>query len=134
MLNLEKKVIKTSVQGIGNMEFSITQIGQKRWLTDIETFITQNQRGFTMIAMQKPELQNPLFMQRAIQAFVNHIQTGGEEQTANLIKNHFRNWINKQNGSLKTIIYAEQQNADGTESTLRDNVKAELVRRFGGRQ
>ncbi len=131
MINVEKKTVKTSVSGIGDMELSVLQIGNRKWLTHIEIFITQNQRLFTVIAMNKPELQNPLFLQRAIQAFIKHIQMGGEEQTSNLIANHFRNWINKQNGSLKSIIYGEQQNADGTESSLRDSVKAEFNRRYG---
>lgn len=132
MINIEKKTVKTSVSGIGDMELSVLQIGNSKWLTHIEVFITQNQRLFTVIAMNKPELQNPLFLQRAIQAFINHIQSGGEEQTSNLISNHFRNWINKQNGSLKSIIYGEQQqNTDGTETSLRDNVKAEFNRRYG---
>ena len=133
MINVEKKTVKTSVSGIGDMELSVLQIGNRKWLTHIEIFITQNQRLFTVIAMNKPELQNPLFLQRAIQAFIKHIQSGGEEQTSTLIANHFRNWINKQNGSLKQIIYGEQQqNADGTETSLRDSVKAEFNRRYGG--
>ena len=133
MISVEKKTVKTSVTGIGDMELSVLQIGNRKWLTHIEIFITQNQRLFTVIAMNKPELQNPLFLQRAIQAFIKHIQSGGEEQTSNLISNHFRNWINKQNGSLKQIIYGEQQqNADGTEASLRDSVKAEFNRRYGG--
>jgi len=133
MINVEKKTVRAFVHGIGNMELLVMQIGNERWLTDIERFITQNDRCFTIIAMKRHELQNPLYMQRAIQAFVNHIQEGGEEQTTSLITNHFRNWINRQNGNLKTIIYGEQQtNADGTETTIRDSVKAEFARRFGG--
>jgi hypothetical protein len=134
MINVEKKTVKTSVTGIGDMELSVLQIGNRKWLTHIEIFITQNQRLFTVIAMNKPELQNPLFLQRAIQAFIKHIQSGGEEQTSSLIANHFRNWINKQNGTLKTIIYGEQTSTDGTETTLRDSVKAEFNRRYGGGQ
>lgn len=131
MIDIEKKTVKTSVTGIGDMELSVLQIGNKKWLTHIEIFITQNQRLFTVTAMNKPELQNPLFLQRAIQAFIKHIQSGGEEQTSNLIANHFRNWINKQNGSLKNIINGEQTgNAEEDRNAGRESLKEAFNRRY----
>ena len=131
---IEKKTIKTSIQGIGNMEFQIIQIGNPKWLTEIEIFLTQNEGSFTVIAIQKPELKNSLYMQRAIQAFVDHIQAGGDEQQSNQIRNHFRNWINKKNGSLKSIIYGESTTSNEPKQSLRESFTEAFNQRFRGGQ
>lgn len=133
MINLEKKTIKTSIQGIGSIEISLIKTGNERWLKQIELFVTESADSFTVIAMKNPELANPLFLQRAIQAFVTHIQSGGEEQQSNQIRNHFRNWINKQNGSLKSIIYGEQSTASESHEYFRDSVKEAFAQRYSNR-
>ncbi len=104
MQNLEKKTTGTFIYGIGNIEIDIIQRGKESWLKEIEEFVTQSADCFTIIVMQKPELKQAIHLQRALQAFVLHIQSGGEEQKSSMIRKHFRNWINQQNGSLIKII------------------------------
>jgi hypothetical protein len=131
MQSIEKKTAGTFIYGIGNIEVDIVQIGKPVWLKEIETFVTSSQDSFTIIAIQKPELKNPLFLQRAIQAFVNHIQAGGEEQKANMIRTHFRNWINKQNGSLKDITNGTKTgNTEADRQSGRDSLKEAFAKRY----
>lgn len=132
--NTEKKTLKTTIQGIGEVEIDILQLGNSFFLKEIEKFISNSSEKFYAITYFKPELKLPIHFQRALQAFVIHIQQGGEEQTAPLMRSHFRNWINKQNGSLKFIINGNQPNSNETNASLRDNVQAEFSRRFGNGQ
>lgn len=134
MINLEKKTARNSIQGVGDIEISIMQVGNPKWLSEIEMFVTGNPASFIMIAMQKPELKNPLFLQRAIQAFVTHIQSGGEEQQSNQIRNHFRNWLYKQNGSLNSIIYGQPTSSSESTADFRSSVNEEFNRRRAARK
>jgi hypothetical protein len=127
MQTIEKKTAGTFIYGVGNIEVKITQIGKPEWLKEIELFVTGGGESFAVIAMNKPELKNPEHIQRAIQAFINHIQEGQIEQKSNLIRNHFRNWLNSMNGSLKYIINGQQSNNGGNTAkggTSNDRVEA----------
>lgn len=135
MLPIEKKTAGTFIYGIGSVEVEILQIGKPEFLKEIELFVTQGADSFTVIAMQKPELQNPLFYSRAIQAFITHLQSGGEQQKSGQIRNHFRNWLYKQNGSLKDIINGTKTFDTETDRTTgRDSLKEALSRRINGRK
>lgn len=129
--NTEKKTLKTTIQGIGEVEIDILQLGDSRFLKEIEKFISNSSEKFYAITYFKPELKLPIHFQRALQAFVIHIQQGGEEQTAPLMRSHFRNWINKQNGSLKYIISEHgKPNTEQTSVSLRNDIQAEFSRRY----
>lgn len=135
MQTIEKKTTGAFIYGIGNIEVDVMQLGNKQWLGEIEKFIASSGDSFTIIAIQKPELKNPLFLQRAIQAFVNHIQAGGEEQKHNQIRSHFRNWLYKQNGSLKDIINGQKTfDTDTDRQTGRDNLKEAISKRYSDRE
>lgn len=134
MVNLEKKTVRNSIQGIGDIEVSVIQLGNPKWLKEIELFVSTNPASFIIIAMQKPELKNPLFLQRVIQAFVTHIQSGGEEQHSNQIRNHFRNWLYKQNGSLNSIIYGQPTTSTESTTEFRSSVNEEFNRRRAARK
>lgn len=109
----------------------IAQLGKDKWLKEIELFVTQSGDGFILIAMKKTELKNPLFMQRAIQAFVNHIQEAQEEQTSSMLRRYFRNWLNSKNGSLKDIINGTKTgDTEEDRATGRNNLKETLTRRY----
>lgn len=129
--NTEKKTLKTTIQGIGEVEIDILQLGNSFFLKEIEKFISNSSEKFYAITYFKPELKLPIHFQRALQAFVIHIQQGGEEQTAPLMRSHFRNWINKQNGSLKFIINGNQPNSNESKQNLRENIQTEFSRRYG---
>lgn len=134
MQNIEKKTAKTFIYGIGNIEVEILQIGGKDWLKEIALFVEQGADSFTVIAIQKPELKNPLFLSRAIQAFITHLQCGGEHQKSGQIRNHFRNWLYKQNGSLKDIINGKQTcNPEQDRQSNREELKSAFERRYSGR-
>lgn len=131
MQTIEKKTAGTFIYGIGNIEVDILQVGDKNWLKEIELFVTQGAESFTVIAMQKPELKNPLFLSRAISAFIIHLQCGGEQQKSGQIRNHFRNWLYKQNGSLKDIINGTKTGDTETDrQSGRDSLKEAFNRRY----
>lgn len=134
MLTIEKKIAGTFIYGVGNIEVNILQLGNAKWLHEIELFVTQSNNAFSVIVMQRPELKNPLFLQRAIQAFVTHIQAGGDEQKSNQIRNHFRNWLYKQNGSLNSIIYGQSTSSSESTTEFRGSVNQEFNRRRTARK
>ncbi len=133
MQTIEKKTAGTFIYGVGNVEVEILQIGKDSWLKAIEAFVKQGADSFTVIVMNKPELRNPEYLQKVIQHFINLIQEGGEEQTTVLIRKHFRNWLNSQNGSLKKIYLADgQQSTDSSNTTKRgtSNDRVEAARNW----
>lgn len=135
MPTIEKKTAGTFIYGVGSIEVEISQVGEKKWLNEMELFITQGSNSFQLIAMNKPELKNPLFLQRTIQAFINHLQMGGEEQSSGRIRQHFRNWLYKQNGSLINIINGTKMgDAEEDRTTGRNSLKDELASRYFRRE
>lgn len=133
MGEIQSKTIETKISHLGDIKISIFQIGKKKHLEAIEDFITKSQERFHLIMMQKPELKNPLYFQRALQAFVNHIQESGIEQNSNLILAHFKNWVYSQNGNLTNIITRDGRQSTAAESKqdFRNSVQSELNRRYG---
>lgn len=129
---IEKKTAGTFIYGVGNIEVEILQLrGKERWNKEIELFVTGGASSFEVIVMQKHELKNPLFFSRALQAFIMHIQAGGEEQQSNQIRSHFRNWLYKQNGSLKDIINGTKTGDTETDrQSGRDSLKAAFDKRY----
>lgn len=131
----QKKTLKTKIAGVGEIEISILQVGKDWWLKEIESFVKNSNEKFYAISCVKTELKTPIHFQRALQHFINHIQMGGEEQKCNLIQSHFRNWVNKQNSSLKYIISNDgQSNTNESKQSLRDSVKEEFDRRHAARR
>ena len=113
---MEKKIIKTTIDGIGEIEVSILQTGEDWWCNEIESFATTSQMRFSAIACTKPQLQSRVNFQELLQKFINFIQTGGQPQTSHLICNHFNNWLNKQNGfnADQNGFTAKGSNVSGT--------------------
>lgn len=104
MISLEKKTFSVKITGVGEVEVYMVMSGIDWWLSEIEKFITQSEDRFVHLAMQKPLMQKPTNFQKILQAFINHHQSSADEQTANRIRNHFKNWIEKQNGSLEKLV------------------------------
>lgn len=130
----EFKTIKAKLTGIGEIEVSILQMGAGWYLIELEKFVTQSDESFFAISRANFDLMLPIHMQRAIQAFIIHLQSGGEKQTCPLIRTHFRNWVKRQNGTLKNIINGQQQsNSTENQSNVRESVQTEFDRRYGGR-
>lgn len=113
---MEKKIIKTNVDGIGEVEVSILQTGEIWWCNEIEDFTKNSGVRFSAIAMTKPELQYKHNFQELLQKFITFIQSGGQPQSSNLICNHFNNWLNKQNGfnNFKGGFATERSGLSGT--------------------
>ena len=117
MNTIEKKTAGLFIYGIGEIEVEILQVGKPEFLREIELFVTQGADGFTVTVMKKPELKNPIYLQRVIQHFVTHVQEGQEYQTSSLIRKHFRNWVNSMNGSLQKIYLNGQQSTNSGNTT-----------------
>ena len=113
----ETKTAGLFIYGIGEIEVEILQVGKPEFLREIELFVTQGADGFTVTVMKKPELKNPIYLQRVIQHFVTHVQEGQEYQTSSLIRKHFRNWVNSMNGSLQKIYLNGQQSTNSGNTT-----------------
>lgn len=126
MQPIEKKTAGTYIYGIGNVEVEILQIGKPEFLRELELFVTQGADGFTVTAMKKPELKNPIYLQRVIQHFVTHVQEGDEYQTSSLIRKHFRNWVNSMNGSLQKI-YLDGQQSTNSGNTAKGGTSSDRV-------
>lgn len=109
---MENKNIKTKISGIGEIEISILQTGEDWWCKEIESFVTNSEIRFSVIAMTRPELRNNFNFQSILQRFITFIQRGGQPQTANLICNHFNNWINTQNGTINYQSSTKQQRSN----------------------
>lgn len=121
--------IKTAglfIYGIGGIEVEILQVGKPEFLRELELFVTQGADGFTVTAMKKPELKNPIYLQRVIQHFVTHVQEGDEYQTSSLIRKHFRNWVNSMNGSLRKI-YLDGQQSTNSGNTAKGGTSSDRV-------
>lgn len=93
MISMEKKKIFTSITGVGKINVEMLLCGKDWWLNEIEEFITKSDEKFYAISRIHQELNSAEKFETILQNFINHIQTGGEEQKANLIRNHFRNWV-----------------------------------------
>ncbi len=121
--------IKTAgifIYGIGNIDVDIIQVGKPEFLRELELFVTQGADGFTVTAMKKPELKNPIYLQRVIQHFITHVQEGDEYQTSSLIRKHFRNWVNSMNGSLQKI-YLDGQQSTNSGNTAKGGTSSDRV-------
>lgn len=128
---IEKKTLITKVTGIGEIKIEMSLLGNNIWLKEIEKFITKSDEKFYAISNIRTELKTPIHLQRALQTFINHLQAGGEEQKLSLIQSHFRNWINKQNGSLKYIISDNgQPNTSESKQEFRKNVSEIFNNRY----
>ncbi len=112
----QKKTLQFSIMGIGDMSIDVLQVGNEMWLREIEKFITQSESSFVSLAMSRNELKGERNFEMALQLFVTHIQTGGEQQNATQIRKHYRNWIVSHNGSLKKIIEDGHKSNNGGNS------------------
>lgn len=137
-MEIEIKTLNKKLTGIGDVEISILQLGDNWHLREIEDFVLKSDENFYAISRTlRRELCLPINMQRAIQTFVDHIQSGGEKQTSTFLRSHFRNWLNRQTDkSFKQIISENGKQSNQTESgpSLRENVQSEFNRRYGNRQ
>lgn len=130
---LNKKKLITKIGGLGEIEIELLETGEDKWLKEIEDFVLRSEQRFIAIIMFKPELNNVLYFQRALQAFLNHLQMGGEYKPSNDIRKHFKNWIVSQNGSLQKIISAdghESNNGSNTAKTGTSNDRMEAARKW----
>lgn len=133
MQTIEKKTAGTFIYGIGNIEVEILQVGNPKFLKEIELFVLQGAEGFTVTVMKKPELKNPIYLQRVIQHFVNHILEGGEMQVSGAIRKHFRNWVNSMNGSLSKIYLDDEQQSNNGGNSAKggtSNDRVETARKW----
>lgn len=110
------KTIKTNINGVGDIEINVLQIGNPWHLNEIEDFITRTGERFRIIMMSKKEISSALYLQIAIQEFINHIQSIGKEQASNEIRSHFKNWIFSLNGTLKTILENGKSSINGSDT------------------
>lgn len=117
MTTIPSKIVKTTIDGLGDIEISVLQIGKEWHLQQLEEFITKTGERFRIIMMQKPEINSALYLQYAIQEFVKHIQSIGKEQAANEIRSHFKNWVFSLNGNLKTVIENGRTSANNSDTT-----------------
>ena len=127
MTQIEKKTAGTFIYGIGNIEVEILQVGDPKFLKEIALFVTQGAEGFTVTLMRKPELKNPIYLQRVVQHFVNHVLEGGEFQMSGAIRKHFRNWVNSQNGSLSKIYLDDGQQSNNSGNTAKGGTSSDRV-------
>lgn len=131
---LSKKKLITKIGGLGEITIEVIETDEKKWLLEIEDFILRSEQRFIAIIMFKNELNNALYFQRALQAFIDHIQMGGEYKPSNEIRKHFKNWIVSQNGSLTKIIQGNgQSNSKESKQEFRGKVADIFDSRYGGR-